>query len=271
MRYIEFLDIDTPYSGALGQIEFDPFLAAVASLKTTDGQPMVSHWIDPNPAMSIEQNGDTRLRNATDSSVFVSISGSDPLNKTSAINGQPTFTVNTTGALGQGNSEDVRTDEWSMIAVHDLLPVDQRNDIFGIGGGGIGGGELYPGLEVVVQGGGVDGQLVVREGGSTTRRIVRNFTGVAGAPVISASTFSTDLGFSVFLNNMEQFFRDASDTRPLNTPTFTYLSNRSGGQQSLGDFGMAFILRADISRPEYAWARQILLGGLMNKYGITPG
>lgn len=269
MRYIEFLDIDTPYSGALGQIEFDPFLAAVASLKTTDGQPLVSHWIDPNPALSIEQNGDTRLRNATDSSVFVSISGTNPLNKTSAINGQPTFTVSTTGALGQGDADDVRVDEWSMLAVHNL-PVDSgRNDIFGIGQGpSVTSGDLYPALEVGVGADG-DGQIISREGGTTTRRIVRNFSNLGGIACISAVTFSTELGFGVFKNNFEGFYRDASDKRALTIPTFTYLANRSGANQSQGDFGMAFILRADISRPEYSWARQILLGGLMNKYGIA--
>ncbi|WP_417788335.1 hypothetical protein [Stutzerimonas xanthomarina] len=269
MRYVEFLDIDAPYSGALGRIEFDPFLAAVASLKTIDGQPMVSHWIDPKPELSIEENGATKLRNAVDASILTSVSGTDPLNKTTAINGQPTFTVNTTGALGQGDAEDVRVDEWSMIAVHDLLPTVARNDVFGIGGGLATGVELYPGLEVNITATNGDGQIISREGGTTTRRIVRNFTALAGTPCISSVTFSTDLGFSVFKNNFEGFFRDDSDKRALTDPTFTYLANRSGNSQALGDFGMAFILRADISRPEYAWARQILLGGLMSKYGIT--
>lgn len=270
MRYIEFLDIDTPYSGALGKIEFDPFLAAVASLKTIDGLPLVSHWIDPKPELSITESGATKLRNAVDDSILPSIDGTGPLTKSNLISGQPTFTVTGVGGLQQGDSSDVRADEWSMVAVHNLSVAVKRNDIFGIGlGPAVAEGDLYPGLEINITNSNGDGQIVSREGGSITRRIVRDFTGLGGTACISNVTFSTDLGFSVFKNNLEGFFRDDSDKRPLNQPTFSYLSSRGGGNQATGVFGMAFILRADISRPEYAWARQILLGGLMTRYSIT--
>lgn len=270
MRYVEFLDIDVPYAGALGTIEFDPWLAAVASLKTLDGKPLVSHWVDPSPAMSIEENGATKLRDAAHDGVMSSVSGVAALQKTNAINGQPTFTATEASTLRQGTSPDVNAEEWTMLAVHDLTPALGANyHIFGIGGGALT-GNLFPNLEVYSSTSNEElTTITVREGETNKRRILRRIPGLMTGPAISAATFSTDLGFSVFKNNMEGFFRDDTDKRPLTMPTFSYLGNRGGSYAALGDFGMAFILRADISRPEYAWARNVLIGGLMSKYGIS--
>lgn len=267
MRYIEFLDIKTPFSGALGKIEFDPFLAAVASLKTTTGETLVSHWIDPLPALSIIEAGSLKLRDASSSGVMQTIPGASILQKTNAINKQPTFTATSASGLNQGTSADVRADEWSMLAVVDVPATTGRYDIFGIGSGAVGSGNLFPGLEVSVDSGGTQ-MIISREGGTSERRIVRSFVGIAGVPAIVAVTFSIDLGFSVFKNNMEGFFRNASDKRALTIPTFSYLSNRLNANPAIGNFGMGLILRADLSKPEYKESANIILGGLKTKYNI---
>lgn len=272
MRYIEFLDIDTPYSGALGKIEFDPFLAAVASLKTTDGQPLVSHWIDPKPSLSVSGNGNLFIRDASTSGIYAD-SGSEQLGQTNAINNQPTFTT-TNGSVNmvrQNTNQDVNANEWSMLSVHNISEptTSGPRDVFGIGTGSLGAEFTYPGLRINVTAGNTQ-QIQIPEGGTTAVRLTASIPDVVGVPVVTCSTFSTELGLSVFKNNFQNLVRNEADKRPLTVPTFTFLANRSAGNPAVGDFGMSFVLRADISKPEYAWARQILLGGLMHKYGIAP-
>lgn len=268
MRFVEFLDVDVPGAGALGTIEFDPWLAAVASLKTLDGKTMVTHWIDPSPAMSVVENDQFQLRDAAHDGVMKMVTGAAPLGKSKAINGQPTFTATVASTLSQGSSPDVNKGEWSLIAVHDLTPAISTNyALFGIGGGALSGG-LFPNMEVTSDASGAT-NITVREGGTSTRRCFRIIPDLMSGPAISVATFSTDLGFSVWKNNMVGFFRDASDKRALTVPTFSYLGNRSAGVAALGKFGMAFILRVDLSRDEYKSARDIIIDGLMSKYGVV--
>lgn len=271
MRYIEFLDIDTPYSGALGTIEFDPFLAAVASLKTTDGQPLVSHWIDPKPALSVIDGNNLHIRDASTTGVYED-SGSQQLGQTKAINNQPTFTTisGSVNLVRQNTNQDVNANEWSMLSVHNISEptTSGPRDVFGIGTGSFGAEFIYPGLRINVTAGNTQ-QIHIPEGGTTATRLIASIPNVVGVPVVTCSTFSTDLGLSVFKNNFQNVSRNEEDKRPLTVPKFTFLANRSAGNPAVGDFGMAFVLRADISKPEYAWARQILIGGLMSKYGIS--
>lgn len=272
MRYVEFLDISVPNAGALGVIEFDPFLAAVASLKTVKGLPLVSHWIDPSPAMSIVEDGAFFLRDAANEGIMRSPTDTtSTLQKTNAINGQPTFTADgDISHLLQGSSPNVNETEWSILSVQRLeLPTGSgitRYGIVDIGDGGLS-GNIFPGLEVTYNSSS-PAQLCVREGGTSERRVVRNMDGLFNTPVLVASTFSIEQGVAVFKNNMETLARNEEDTRPLTMPTFTYLANRSGANKAMGDFGMTLILRADITKPEYRGAANIILNGLMSRYRI---
>lgn len=277
MRHIQFLDFETPYSGALGKIDFDPFLAAVASLKTADGLPLVSHWIDPFPDLSIIEEGRLRVRDAITNAIHQSISTGNPLpEKTNNISGQSTFSLSQ--PMGILNSSVVGSDvvsvnknEWSLISVCNLLEnngtANNNQRIFGLGSGTLGEGNLFPVLEVH----GDAGTIAIREGGTTERRVFSAVGGTLGQPVIVGGAFSVDQGVSVFKNDLIGLERNEEDARPLTQPDFTFMADRGGSNPALGDFGMAFVLRADITKPEYSAARKILIRGLMAKYGINPG
>lgn len=273
MRYVEFLDIDVPGAGALGQIEFDPFLAAVASLRDTAGQHLVTTWIDPNPSLSIVEDGKFKLRDAASSVIMGTVPGADLLQKTTALNGQPTFEASTPSTIFPNSStypdSYVNAEEFTMLAVHNLTPAaSTRYELFGIGGGNVGTDNLFPGLEVYSNATAGDSFLTLREGGTTTRRIIGAAPGIMGTTAISMVTFSVDKGLTLWWNK-DQIEAEPSDTRPLTTPTFSYLGNRGAANPALGQFGMAMILRADLSKSEYLGARNIILDGLMKKYAIA--
>ncbi|WP_372374207.1 hypothetical protein ACDI10_09820 [Vreelandella venusta] len=277
MRTIEFLNTVVDGAGALGSIPFDPFLAALASLKTTDGKTLVSHWINPEPEMAIVETSRFRLRDAANATMLETHRTSDiaPLpSKTNNINGKPTYTVGVDNAnalrnvTGGGGLTGINKERWSLLAVCQLEATngealnDQR--VFGIGTGSLGADILWPVLEVS---GGT--AINVREGGTTTRRVTGDFTGLTGSPVLVGGAFSIEQGVAVFKNNMEGLARNASDKRPLTQTDSAFMGDRFVSNPAIGDFGMALILRDDITKPEYSAAREVILGGLMNRYGIT--
>lgn len=270
MRSVEFLNVEIDGAGALGKIPFDPFLAAVASLKTVDGKALVSHWINPESAMSIVEDDRFKLRDAANATVYVSQATSNPLPAhTAAINGQATLSIDQPISIldigDSGGGSGVNADEWTLIAVCNLDATGTNQRVFGLGGGALDTGSLWPVLEVAST-----GSLSVREGGTTTRRVISTAEGLVGVPVILCATFSTQLGMAAFKNDLQGFVRNADDKRPLTVPNFSFMGDRGGvSNYALGDFGMAFALRGDISKPEYSAAREVLLGGLMDRYGIS--
>lgn len=270
MRSVEFLNIEIQGAGALGKIPFDPFLAAVASLKTVDGKTLVSHWINPESAMSIQEDGRFKMRDAANATVYINATTENPLPvHTSAINGKPTISVDQAISLlgigGSGGGSGVNTDEWTLIAVCNLDATGTNQRVFGLGGGTLVSGSLWPVLEVASS-----GSLSVREGGTTTRRVISTAEGLVGVPVILCATFSTQMGIAAFKNNLQGLVRNADDKRPLTVPNFSFMGDRGGvSNYALGDFGMAFALRGDITKPQYSAAREVLLGGLMDRYGIV--
>ncbi len=271
MRYVEFLDIAVPGAGALGVIQFDPFLAAVASLKTPSGQPLVSHWFDPTPTLSAVVEGQFRLRDAAHDGVLVQSSNAARPTHTNAINGQPTYTAPEASSLQILGSPGINANAWSLISVQRItMPaVNTRQDIFGIGAGSLGENVVFAGMSVETTAGGTP-RLISRQGGVTTPRISHDPTApIFGVPVITGIAFSVEQGISAFVNNFASRARNESDQRPLTATTFALWGNRNAQFPALGDFGMSFILREDISKPEYKGAADILLGGLMKKYGIA--
>ena len=274
MRSVEFLNVEIEGAGALGKIPFDPFLAAVASLKTTDGKALVSHWINPDPAMSIVEDGAFKMRDAANATVFINTSTANPLPaKTTAINGKSTITVEQAVSLlsigNSGGGVGVNADEWSLIAVCNLRATngDPNNNqrIFGLGGGSLVSGSLWPVLEVSG-----NNNIAIREGGTSAVRAQSIAGTTHGVPLIAAGSFSVEQGIATFKNNLENLNRNESDKRPLTMPDFSFMGDRGGNlNAALGDFGMAFALRADISKPEYSAARDVLIGGLMDRYGIV--
>lgn len=267
MRTVEFLDVPVEGAGALGKIKFDPFLAAVASLRTIDGKQMVSTWIDPSPTLNITEGDVMKVRDASGFGILNTHFLSSPLG-TSDIGGQPAFSASEPSTLLQGTAPDVRAEEFSMLVVHDIpKPSNDRYALFGIGAGSVGEDVLFPGLEI-----GSDGAdmayMTIREGGTTTRRIVAQDEGIFGGPAISMVTFSVQKGVSLWLNSTV-LKEDPNDARPLTTPTWAFLGNRSSNESARGVFGMSMILRGDLSRPEYSYARELIIGGLMKKYSIN--
>lgn len=271
MRYVEFLDIAVPGAGALGTIEFDPFLAAVASLKTVTGQPLVSHWFDPAPALSTMIEGQFRLRDAAHDGIMRQSTSTVPPKKTKVINSQPTFTASEPSVLQMLTSPGINENAWTLISVHNIAPqqAGTRYDIFGIGNGSLGDDAVFAGMSVETTTNGTP-RLISRQGGVTTPRISHNPTiPIFGVPVITGVSFSVEQGISAFVNNFTSSASNKSDKRPLTATTFALWGNRTAAYPAIGDFGMSFILREDISKPEYKGAANILLGGLMAKYGIV--
>ncbi|MBW5801202.1 hypothetical protein [Halomonas elongata] len=278
MRSVEFIDTNVPGAGALGQIPFDPFLAMVASLKTSNNQHLVQSWINPDPAMSIVENGEFKLRDAAGEMVLTGPmdGSSNLLSKTTAINGQATLTTETSstimGDFGAHPEALANPEAYSLVVVHNLRPFDEtnRHDLIGIGEGGIGTDVLFPGLDVYKESTGTESRLAMREGGTTTPRIFAVFddADIIDTPVVSMGTFSVANGLSLWVNNV-MVASEPSDTRPLTQRQWAFLGNRAGSNYAAGDFGMAFVLRADISSAEYAYARDVILSGLMAKYGIA--
>ncbi|QXX78443.1 hypothetical protein HC956_05040 [Alcaligenes faecalis] len=271
MRYVEFLDIAVPGAGALGTIKFDPFLAAAASLKTASGQPLISHWFDPSPALSTVIEGQFRLRDAAHDGVLIQSGNAGRPAHTNALNSQPTFTVADPASLQILSSPGINANAWSLISVQRMsLPAaNTRQDIFGIGAGSLGENVVFAGMSAETTTSGTP-RLISRQGGVTTPRISFDSTvPIFGATVITGVCFSVELGISAFVNNFASYARNESDKRQLTATTFALWGNRNAQSPALGNFGMSFILREDISKPEYKGAADILLGGLMAKYGIV--
>lgn len=271
MRYVEFLDIAVPGAGALGTIEFDPFLAAVASLKTVTGQPLVSHWFDPAPALSTMIEGQFRLRDAAHDGIVRQSTSTVPPQKTKAINNQPTFTTSEPSGLQMLTAPGINETAWTLISVQRMtLPAPStRQDIFGIGNGSLGSDVVFAGMSLETRDTG-EPFICSRQGGTTERRITFYPTAqIFDTPVITGISFSVEQGLTAFVNNFEEYITNGSDKRPLTNSNFALWGNRTAAYPAIGDFGMSFILREDISKPEYKGAANILLGGLMAKYAIV--
>lgn len=270
MQLIEFLDVNVTGSGELGSIEWDSGLAAIANLKTTNGDTLVSHWFDPYPPMLIDDGVTSFIRDSASKGIMRTTNSQSLLTIGPGINGKDSFTLDTKASMQMGNDmQPINTERWTVLFVaHPTLDSNpSRSDIIGIGNGTLGENVVMPSISVESLSDGRQ-QLILRQGGVTTTRLV-SVIDITTKPAVFAVSFSVEKGISSFKNKFKNLAENKTDKRPLTNGNFALFGNRTGAYPAKGNFGQILVLRDDISKPEYKYASDVILSVLINKYNIT--
>lgn len=276
MRYVDFLDVDVENIPSLGQIDFDLDLARLASLRTADGQHLISHWLDPLAGLAVAfgSTGQERLRDAASTEIYAQPPSAAIPTRSTDLNGQPTLEI-TQGTPGCyypiQNEVAVNASAWSVLGVFNV-PSDSTDTMAFISKGdnvSVAAGRLWPSLRLVNATGGA--QLAIAEVGTNTARVNTPIRAdLRGRTVYAVGTFSTDLGLRLYVDGV-QAATNPSDVRPLTHPNVGFLANTPNTGNSLpayGQFGWQMVFRADLSAADYAGSRAIIDEIVMRRYGI---
>lgn len=270
MRNVQVLD--TVYPDLAGR--FGPPVAIPSSrdfawggLSTPQGTPALRYVFDPAPAFvraGAGAVGPDAIRDRA-SGTYWSTTAGKSLVLTTAINGQPTLTLDG-GVGGTGvvpnDASPFSNSELTLFAVFRAaastlsILIGPRETA-----------EITPtrgSIQVQIS---TAGNLQVFWGNPDDTYVQDAAGGYSGAPVLAVVSLSASRGVTIRRNGVERV-RAGGRSTPLLGSSFNLFSGAGVGSRFSGDAGIVGVADVDLTRPEYASALQMVEGDLMQQYGL---
>jgi hypothetical protein len=273
MRNVEFWDINVEGTGQYGIVEEDFDLALLASLKTVNGEDLISHWLDPVASLAKADGTRETVRDAATEQIYQQGTSSVAPVRSFALNGQPTLEIDSAKVCTYfplSNAVQLPPDQWSLLSVFET-PAESTESMAFVSKGdnvAVAPGMLWPSLRLTRFTDGTD-RLLVAEVGTSNVRVGSSFRNdLRGRRIMALATFSVDRGFRLYMNGAV-IGENASDVRPLTHPSVGFLGNTVGGNAPAhGKFGWQMAFRGDLSASVYAGALDVVHQVCARRYGI---